>query len=53
VHSIIVVVAGLAVTILALLAIWLVTMRLSGSGPLDNITVSRDWLVHHRDNDRS
>jgi hypothetical protein len=55
VHSIVFAVAGLAATVIALLAIWLMTSGRGfwGGGLLDNLTVSRDWLVHHRDDDRS
>jgi len=57
VHNIVMIIAGLAATFVALLAIWRATSHSSrgvwGGSLLDNLTVSRDWLVHHRDDDRS
>jgi hypothetical protein len=52
-QTLIVVVAGSGVMAIALLVVWRLTMRASRAGNLDNIFVSRDWLIHHRENDRS
>jgi len=48
-HGIVVVIVGFLVTALALVGLWRMVTRLSGPGSLDNVFVSRDWLVHHRD----
>jgi hypothetical protein len=39
--------------VISLLVVWRMTLRASRAGNLDKIFVSRDWLIHHREHDRS
>jgi len=48
-HGLVAVIVGFVVTVLALVGVWRVMTRFSRPGSLDNVFVSRDWLVHHRD----
>jgi hypothetical protein len=44
---------ALAVGVLAIRLIWRGARRLTGMALLEEMTVSREWLMHHQTDDRS